>query len=422
MDKQKKNVPDGLEQDNLNNLEQNESEQTQETRGINEEAYDLLDEAMTTSSRVSKKEIERNEIDWDNVYPTTKAETEHMEQLLEEAWQKADDVNEQGFSERYQELREIVNWSKKRHRTWAWSLIAGALLGAGLFWYWNDDDQKEADRRKAEVVRVQDWAPSDTSVSYKNCPEVTTNMYNEYANRASKYKLYKLASTKDKIIACEKSIKDYKQRLDTCTNEKSKKNLEDWITRTNDDIVKHHAEYDSINAMKFDQIKEMAIKEFTRSAEWKQDSANSMRNYMIYLFLLIPFYIIASYPRGYSITKHNLQRGCLTGFRKIGFGLASFCFGAGVAMALLPDYKVKTTYSDGSTSTHTESNAMNIPILVMKFGLMIVGAFIFIFVSAFVMTVETILGLFQNFEWGSIFAKVKGLIAQKKSVGISETK
>lgn len=407
MDEQEKNILNGQE---------DQENQVQKPHGVNVEAFNLLDEAMTTSSRVSKKEIEANNIDWNNVYPTTKKETDRMGKLLDEAWEKADDTNEQTFRERYLALKEIVTWSKKRHRTWTWSLIVGALLGAGLFWYWNDDDQKEADRRKAEVVRVQDWAPSDTTVSYENCPEVTTNMFNEYANRASKYKLYKLASTKDKIIACENSIKDYKQRLDTCTNEKTKKNLEDWIARTNDDIVKHRADYDSINALKFDAIKEMAVKEFQHSAERQQDSADSMRGYMIFLFLLIPLYIIASYPRGYSITRHNLQRGCLMGFRKIGFGLASFCFGAGVAMALLPDYKVKTTYSDGSTSTHTETNSMNIPILVMKFGLMIVGAFIFIFVSALVMTIETILGLCQNFEWGAIFAKAKNQLDKQKNV------
>jgi hypothetical protein len=76
-------------------------------------------------------------------------------------------------------------------------------------------------------------------------------------------------------------------------------------------------------------------------------------------------------------------------------------------MSLLPDYKVKTTYSDGSTSTHTESDPGNIIIIVLKIGLMIVGAFIFCFVSSVIMTVETAYGIFENFNWSGWFKKIK---------------
>jgi hypothetical protein len=166
--------------------------------------------------------------------------------------------------------------------------------------------------------------------------------------------------------------------------------------------------------MQFDEIKAMAIQDFTKRVEWKQDDANSNRNYMIYLFVLIPLYIIASYPRGYTITRHRTRQGCITAFKKVGFGVASFCFGAGIAMALLPDYVVKTTYSSGRTETSTESNPLNIAVLAMKFGLMIVGAIIFIFVSALIMTLETIFGLYSNFDWGKWFAAAKAKIAEKR--------
>jgi hypothetical protein len=386
----------------------------EEEKIINEEAYDLLDQAMVTSKHVSKSEIEKDEIDWDNVYPTSKEETEEMEALLEQAWQAADDPNEQKFNQRYSELREIVDWSKKRHRTWAWSLIAGALLGAGLFWYMNDDSQKEADKRRSDLATVEAWAPSDTTVSYQNCPSEFYGMYDKYGKRASYYKLFKLATKKSEINSCEASIKQYKNSLDTCKTEDRKERYKRDIESTEDRITKIRAEYDSINAMQFDEIKEMAIKDFTKKVEWKQDDADSNRNYMIYLFVLIPLYIIASYPRGYTITRHRTRQGCITAFKKIGFGIASFCFGAGVAMALLPDYVVKTTYSSGRTETSTESNPLNIAVLIMKFGLMIVGAIIFIFVSALIMTLETIFGLYSNFDWGKWFAAAKAKITEKK--------
>jgi hypothetical protein len=127
---------------------------------------------------------------------------------------------------------------------------------------------------------------------------------------------------------------------------------------------------------------------------------------MIYLFILIPLYIITGYPRGYTLTKSRKRTGCLTAFRKIGFGLATFFFGTGLAMSFLPDDVVKYHYSDGHTETRTEGNAGNFLILFMKFGLMIVGAFLFAFVASFIMTIETALGLFRNFDWTAIFRKI----------------
>ena len=123
--------------------------------------------------------------------------------------------------------------------------------------------------------------------------------------------------------------------------------------------------------------------------------------------ILIPLYIITGYPHGYSITKHRRRSGCMNIFRKVGFGIASFCFGAGLAMSLLPDDIVKTTYSDGHTETHTEGNAANLIILAMKFGLMIVGAFIFCFVASVIMTIETFYGLLENFNWKGWMAKLR---------------
>ena len=165
--------------------------------------------------------------------------------------------------------------------------------------------------------------------------------------------------------------------------------------------------YDSINAMGFAQIKEMAVEDFKNTAKWREEDHGSNQFYLYYLLILIPLYIITGYPRGYTITRHRLQSGCLNGFRKVGFGIAAFCFGAGVAMALLPDYIVEKTYASGRKETSRETNVLNGPIIALKFMLMIAGAIIFIFVSAMIMTIETVLGIFQNYEWKEIFASIK---------------
>ena len=372
-----------------------------------ERAYELLDEAMYVSKRVKQKDIEKGEVEWEKVYPTSKEETERMESLLGQAKQAATDPEEPAFKERYGELSDIVEYSKKRHRKWMWSLIGGALLGAAIFWYMSDDSKKDMERAQKELAVVENWAESDTTISYKNCPDNYHNLWNDRKLRASKYKAYRLAQCKNNVNDNNKWAAGYKSQADTCKDEKRKAMFLDDVKRCEEKAVQERAMYDSINAMGFAQIKEMAVEDFKNTAKWREEDHGSNQFYLYYLLILIPLYIITGYPRGYTITRHRLQSGCLNGFRKVGFGIAAFCFGAGVAMALLPDYIVEKTYASGRKETSRETNVLNGPIIALKFMLMIAGAIIFIFVSAMIMTIETVLGIFQNYEWKEIFASIK---------------
>lgn len=382
-----------------------------------ERAYELLDEAMYVSKRVKQKDIEKGEVEWKKVYPTSKEETQRMEDLLGQAMAAATDPQEPAFNERYGELSDIVEYSKKRHRTWMWSLIGGALLGAAIFWWMSDDSKKDLERAQKELAVVENWAESDTTVSYKDCPENYNNLWSDSKLRASKYKLYRLSLCKHHVNDNNKWAADYKSQADTCKDEKRKALFLDDVKRCEEKAVQERAMYDSINAMGFEQIKEMAVQDFKQTTERRESDHGSNQFYLYYLILLIPLYIITGYPRGYTITRHRMQAGCLNGFRKVGFGIAAFCFGAGVAMALLPDYIVETTYSSGRKETTREGNVLNGPIIALKFMLMIAGAIIFIFVSAMIMTIETVLGLFQNYEWKEIFASLKAKVGGEKKVG-----
>ena len=380
----------------------------EETVMLNEEAWEHLDEAMFTSSLIPKKDKEALETEWDNVYPRTKEETMHMDEELQLAMQTAKDPNEENFAERYGVLREIVDWSLKRHSTWKWSLIAGALLGAGIFYYFKKDQEEDIRKAKVEREQVQQWQPMKvTQTPFEKCPSQHAN--NAWALRltaADKYKMYELINLKDNVEYSLKRSNENAQRADTAKLAENKEKYLKYQKSYAEDAVKYRAKYDSINAMDFEQIHEMAKTALAKRVEGEVSHGNTLRNYMIYLVILIPLYIITGYPHGYSITRHQRRSGCLNIFRKVGFGLASFCFGAGVAMALLPNYQVKTTYSDGHTETHTEGNVLNIAILALKFGLMIAGAFIFCFVASVIMTVETFYGLIENFDWKAWMAKL----------------
>jgi len=382
----------------------------EETVMRNAEAWDHLDEAMFTSSLISDKEREKGVVDdGEDIYPRTKEEALHMDEELKLAMETAQEPDEENFAERYGMLREIVDWSLKRHSTWKWSLIAGALLGAGIFYYFKKDQEDDILKAKVDREQVQQWQPMKvTETPFDKCPSQHAN--NAWALRltaADKYKMYELIDLKSSVEYNQKSSTEYGQRADTAKLAENKEKYLKYQKSYAEDAVKYRAKYDSINAMDFDQIHEMAKTALAKRVEGEVSHGNTLRNYMIYLVILIPLYIITGYPHGYSITRHQRRSGCLNIFRKVGFGLASFCFGAGVAMALLPNYQVKTTYSDGHSETHTEANWFNLVILALKFGLMIVGAFIFCFVASVIMTIETFYGLLENFNWKGLMAKMR---------------
>lgn len=379
-----------------------------EERMLNEDALDLLDEAMFTSSLISDKERKKGKVDdWDNVFPTTREDTERMEQLLDKAEEMVEDPTEQAYAERLSDLREVVDWSKKRHRSWTWKLIAGALVGAGIFYYFEKDNKDNIDRAKADVATVQAWDSTEVAL---NVGDVTADYHNNHYNdrlaSPKNYKMYELSSIKGHKEYSEQEAVRIQAMADTTSTEELKTKRLESVEKYKARAVEYQAEYDSVAQFNTAQIRTYALEKEGRWLQSQKNYSRRLHNFMLYLFFLIPLYIITGYPRGYTLTASRRRTGCLTAFRKVGFGLASFFFGVGVAMSFLPDDVVKYRYSDGHTETRTEGNAGNFIIMFMKFGLMIVGAFLFAFVASFIMTIETALGLFRNFDWTAIFRKI----------------
>ena len=107
----------------------------QEATPSNEKAYELLDAAMMTSSHITKEDENQQTVNIDDVYPCTEAECDEMDRLLDCAQAAVQDPNDEFFKERYEELREIVSWSRKKHWTFKWSLIAGCILSIFIMFY-----------------------------------------------------------------------------------------------------------------------------------------------------------------------------------------------------------------------------------------------------------------------------------------------
>ena len=373
-------------------------------------AWECLDQALFTSSHLKAKDMEKGSTDWDNVYPVSKEETDKMKDLVDEAVRKADDPSDSFFRERVSDLREIISYSYSKHRTWKWSLIFGSIIAACIFWYFGNQDKEDAQKYAKDVTLVENWKKADTTITYDKLDassELSYQLYERRVQSANAYKLMKLHDLKRNAESYREGMKTAKHSADTAKLDKNIESYKKRMAECEEKMEKYQDEFDEVADMNFDEIQKMALKDTQGLVDDINDSASTKTGWMIYLIILIPLYIISGYPRGYMISAHRRQHGFMRTLQKIGFAVASFFFGSGLLMSLLPDSIVEYHYTSGRVETRNEGNPVNIVILGIKFGLMIAGVLIFCFVSVLIMTIETISGLKRNFNWAAMLNKGK---------------
>ena len=373
-------------------------------------AWECLDQALFTSSHLKAKDMEKGSTDWDNVYPVSKEETDKMKNLVDEAVRKADDPSDSFFRERVSDLREIISYSYSKHRTWKWALIFGSIIAACIFWYFGNQDKEDAQKYAKDVTLVENWKKADTTITYDKLDassELSYQLYERRVQSANAYKLMKLHDLKRNAESYREGMKTAKHSADTAKLDKNIESYKKRMAECEEKMEKYQDEFDEVADMDFDEIQKMALKDTQGLVDDINDSASTKTGRMIYLIILIPLYIISGYPRGYVISAHRRQHGFMRTLQKIGFAVASFFFGSGLLMSLLPDSIVEYHYTSGRVETRNEGNPANIVILGIKFGLMIAGVLIFCFVSVLIMTIETISGLKRNFNWAALLNKGK---------------
>ena len=373
-------------------------------------AWECLDQALFTSSHVKAKDMEKGSTDWDNVYPVSKEETDKMKALVDEAVRKADDPSDSFFRERVSDLREIISYSYSKHRTWKWSLIFGSIIAACIFWYFGNQDKEDAQKYAKDVTLVENWKKADTTITYDKLDassELSYQLYERRVQSANAYKLMKLHDLKRNAESYREGMKTAKHSADTAKLDKNIESYKKRMAECEEKMEKYQDEFDEVADMDFDEIQKMALKDTQGLVDDINDSASTKTGWMIYLIILIPLYIISGYPRGYVISAHRRQHGFMRTLQKIGFAVASFFFGSGLLMSLLPDSIVEYHYTSGRVEKRNEGNPVNIVILGIKFGLMVAGVLIFCFVSVLIMTIETISGLKRNFNWAAMLNKGK---------------
>lgn len=359
---------------------------------LNQKAKGFLDEAMVTSSLVKDKDIERDHIEVDKMYPVNKQETDRMADLLNQAKEAVEDPNEPIFRERFELLDGIVQWSYARHKTWKIILICGILLLAALVMWGRSSTQESTARNIAELKQIEAWTPSDTNLTWDKAKEP---VYDKIYTAAKYWKAYELSYAKVNVKGYEKSVEDYKKTLDTATTEQVKNSCLKYMEIDKKKAAETRAEFDKIAAMNFDQIKAKAIEQHKGYIKASESSARTYFIFIVFLVILIGLYIWTGYHYGYELTSSRTRDKILNWIRNFGLKLAAFFFGSGLLAKLFADdYIVKTTFVGGGSETHREADVAGTAINVMfKLGMMAVGIFIFIFISIFIVSIETAFGL-----------------------------
>jgi hypothetical protein len=161
--------------------------------------------------------------------------------------------------------------------------------------------------------------------------------------------------------------------------------------------------------MDFDDFQEYLVDEYKDILRGASVNAFFVWAGLIIMILMVPLYIMASHQYGYIINKYQKEAGVIEKIKKAGFAVAAALFGAGLAMQFFPSITVKTYYSNGSTTTHTEEDPTNFLILGLKILLFIAAVAVVCIVSCVLVAYLTVTGLYRNYDWKAIFNKIKAM-------------
>lgn len=384
---------------------------------VNGIAYGYLDQAMITSSHVSESDVRSGSVDIDDTYPVTLEETLEMEALLDKAQSSAGNPNDPFFTDRLGELRGIVAWSKKRHWNFSWIVIIGVIVSVIILFNIKGKREEIAIRSQACVDKVEAWSEMDTTITLESMKDQLSNTQMIYDNRcenANKYKLFLLDEKAGRsYFGCIKTADEFRAMADTASTAKSKKDFLKYAKQHDESAEEYKKEFDRYNKMDYKEIRKEAL-DYERTTLKRYKSRVRKVGFWAFFFLIcIPLYIFADRPYGYMESRHRTEAKVLGGIKKWGFALSGILAGSALATEFLPDKVVKTSWSDGSSSTHTEADYANFGVFAIKLVLYAAAIIVICIVSCFIMVYSTITGLTRNYNWRPFIDKAKSMANKK---------
>lgn len=389
---------------------------------VNGAAYGFLDQAMTTSSHITETDTRNLDkggtVDIDDVYPVSLEETLEMEALLDKAQAAAGNPSEPFFAERLGELRGIVEWSKKRHWNFSWIIIVGVLVSVFILFQIKDSRKKEVRTRQVTVDKVEAWTEMDTTFTLKNMEltfDQSVDAINNKFTNANLYKLYLVDYFGSyHYYRNMSSAESYSARADTSSTKENKKNNLKWAKECEEAAEKNLKEFNKYNDMDYEEVKEVAMDEAKDALKEAKRATRKVGFWALFFLFCIPVYIFADRPYGYLESRHRAEAKVLGGIKKWGFAIAGLLAGTALATEYVPDTIVKTRWSDGSTTTHTETDPSNYFLIAIKLCLYAVAIIIVCAVSCFIMVYSTVSGLMRNYNWTPVIDKARTMVKKEE--------
>lgn len=356
-------------------------------------AYKLMSEAMETNASYTTHSGQSvNEI-----YPLSADAVETMSKKLEEAEAAADNPNDDLFQNRLKELRRVVWWSKERHYTFSWLIIFGGLLWI-LFYGLTDVILSGPDYGKYQA-QVEGWDEAPQSYTIEEAKKAYNRNARIYSS-ATNYKLFKL----QEIIKAYDKAKIENERTASTLRYGTLSENEKEIYRHNMDIYtvtmeKAKAEFETANALSFDQWKQKALDEVGDGAKNERNRNGMLWLTVVYFVVIIALYILTNRPCGYMMSRQRATARVTGGILKVLFGIISWLGISGARMGWTdPDKIVTVFWSDGSITKHLilsdliNSNAM------FKIIFFVAALTFLMFGSAYLLPILTIIGFFTNID------------------------
>ncbi len=375
----------------------------------NAEAWQCLNEAI-------EKSVGTDENGDEVVALASLEDAVYVDELLDRAEDVADDPFDNDFMDKISAIRESVSWSLRRHWTHSWILIFGVILS--IFIYMNMDNPRlnAMSRAKDKLEKIKNWEEGDTV--FAEYP-VEIVYFNDLSN-PKHAKSDMLCRAYDKYQKRMAWAEECKHRADTASTKDAKKSYLEYMEKSEEEAEDALKEYEKINEMDFDDFQDYCIDDAKDGVRSARGAAFFMWFFFIVMLLMIPLYIMASYQYGYIITKYQKEAKMLEKIKKAGFAAAAAVFGAGLAMQFFPSVTVKTRWSDGSTSTHTEEDPMNYAILGLKILLFILAVLIVCVVSCFLVAYMTVTGLRRNYDWKAMYNASRDKVEELKGKAVKK--
>ena len=325
-----------------------------ESDSPNAEAYGYLYQAVTTQAGTDKG--------IDDIYPETALETEQMRALVDKARKARVDMSDQYLKICLDELDEILDWSSTRHWNFQWQVILGVILTVAFLSWRVDQKQESVENRQENVAAVEGWEETDTVLNWDTTPE---DLYSpagfvKYANLSAKnYKLLSLYEQKSSYASAMEAADEYAAKADTAQSRDVRKSLEERRDESLAHAKECRKEFDRINKMDFKDIKKMALDEYGSWVKSAKAEKRAVRAWNIFFIILIPVYIFAERPYGYTMTRTRAESSTLRGISKFTYTLSAMMLGSAASISWIQTVR---KYSDGHTERSYDAGTNAMPV------------------------------------------------------------